>query len=267
MSSFVGQFVWHELMTTDVPAAQAFYGQVVGWSAQDAGHPGMPYTVLLAGETAIGGLLPLSAEACAAGARPVWLGYVAVEDVDAAVERFAQAGGSIHREPEDIPTVGRFAVVADPQGAALVLFRGCDDKAPVQPPKGTPGLIGWNELYAAEQASAMAFYIEQFGWQKLSAMDMGELGLYQTFSPAQARPEEGMAGAIGGVMSKPPEMPTPPMWVYYFNVADIDAAVERVKAAGGQVIMGPQEVPGDDWIIHGLDPQGALFALVGKCLA
>src|SRR5215210_8558123 len=103
-------FVWYELMTTDADAAEAFYRDVIGWTTHDAG---MRYTILSAGEAGVGGIMTLPAEACAAGARPGWIGYIGVDDVDAYAARVEQAGGAIHKPAEDIPGVGRFAVVAD----------------------------------------------------------------------------------------------------------------------------------------------------------
>ena len=118
-----------------------------------------------------------------------------------------------------------------------------------------PGQVGWRELSAADGPKAYDFYSQMFGWTKTEAMDMGDLGVYQLFAA-------GGKDAVGGIMTKMADMPMP-MWLFYFVVGNIDAAVERVKKAGGQVINGPMEVPGDAWIIQGIDPQGAMFALVG----
>jgi predicted enzyme related to lactoylglutathione lyase len=108
---------------------------------------------------------------------------------------------------------------------------------------------------ADDWQKAFGFYSELFGWQKSDAMPMGEMGTYQMFSTG--------GQAIGGMFNKPPAVPAP-YWLYYFNVGDIDVAVERVWANGGQILNGPMEVPGGHWIIQGKDPQGAMFALVGK---
>src|SRR3954468_17557440 len=126
-------FVWYELMTTDADAAETFYSDVVGWRTQDAGMPGMRYTILSVGESGVGGIMTIPPNACAAGSRPGWIGYVGVDDVDAAAGRVKQAGGAIHKPAEDIPGVGRFAVVADPQGASFVLFRGASEQPPERP--------------------------------------------------------------------------------------------------------------------------------------
>ncbi len=248
-------FVWYELMTSDQPAAEAFYRAVVGWQMADAGQPGMRYTILSAAQRGIGGLMTLPAEACAAGVKPGWTGYIGVADTDAAARRIAASGGSIHRAPDDIPNVGRFAVVADPGGAVFALFTPLpQEQGPPPVEANTPGCIGWHELYAGNgQEAAFAFYAGHFGWTTLDTHDMGAMGEYRIF---------GAGGApFGGMMDKPANVPAP-AWSFYVNVDGIDAAAERIKANGGQVLMGPHEVPGGSWIVQALDPQGANFALV-----
>lgn len=255
MTPTASPFVWYELMTSDASAAEAFYRSVVGWKTADAGMPGMKYTLLSVGDMAVAGLMDLPAEASAAGARPGWLGYIAVDDVDARLAQVLQAGGAMHHPTQDIPGVGRFATVADPHGAVFCLFKGSSDEQPPQPAAGTPGTIGWHELYAGDLNSAWAFYSALFGWTKDEAIDMGPMGTYQLFAPGAGSP------AIGGMMTRPPEVPQP-CWLYYVNVEATDAAVERVTAAGGQVVSGPMEVPGGSWIVQCVDPQGAMFAMV-----
>ncbi|MCB8836504.1 VOC family protein [Aurantimonas sp. VKM B-3413] len=254
MSEWHGRFVWYELMTTDAGRASAFYGEVVGWQARDSGMSGMTYTLFSAGGRDAGGMMTLGDDMLAAGARRGWIGYVAVEDVDASAGSFAEKGGRVHRAPADIPGVGRFAIVADPHGAVLALFEpGGNGDGP--PPQGTIGHAGWRELMAGDLETAFAFYAEQFGWQKAEAVDMGAMGIYQTFAPRSGGP------AIGGMMTKPASLPMP-YWGYYFQVEAIDAALARVTKAGGTVVNGPHEVPGGSWIVQCLDPVGAFFALV-----
>ena len=248
-----GTFVWYELMTTDAQAAERFYAEVVGWTMRDSGMPGMRYTLASAGEAMIGGIMGFPPEGCPPGAQPGWLGYIAVDDVDAYAGRVKAAGGAILRDPDDIPGVGRFAVAADPYGAPFVLFRPTSTEAPPRPAPGSPGTIGWHELNAGDGPSAFAFYAGLFGWQKDQAMDMGPMGTYQLFKAD--------AEAIGAVMTKPPEIPAP-FWLFYFAVDAIDAAQARVTGNGGEVLNGPMEVPGGAWIIQCRDPQGAMFALV-----
>lgn len=253
-STAPSQFVWYELMTTDPASALDFYRHVMGWNTEDAGIPGTDYTLLMVGTTSIGGVVQLPERVAAGGARPGWLGYVGVDDVDAKAREFLEAGGTLHHGPEDIPGIGRFAFVADPHGAMLVLFKGQSDEPPAMPAPMTPGHVGWHELHAGDQASAFEFYSRQFGWTRTEAMDMGPMGVYQLFAAGGL--------AIGGMMTKTSDMPAP-MWVYYFAVDDIDAATARVTEKGGQVINGPMEVPGGAWVINALDPQHAMFALVG----
>jgi uncharacterized protein len=249
----VHPFVWYELMTSDAQAAQAFYTQVVGWSAKDAGMPGMAYTICSVGTAMVSGMMAITPEMRAMGIQPGWSGYVGVPDVDATARHVTALGGAVHRPPEDIPGVGRFAVVADPQGAVLVLFKGTGqpDQTPVAP--GAPGTFGWHELHAGDGAAAFAFYAQLFGWTKTRAMDMGPMGVYQIFATGGAD--------VGGMMTKMPDSPMP-LWLYYIRVDAIDAAMARVTQNGGKVLMGPHEVPGNDWILQCLDPQGAMFALV-----
>ena len=257
MSDYQGRFVWYDLMTTDVPAAQAFYTKVVGWTAAPMAQPGMTYVVLSAGATGIGGLMELPKEARDMGAPPSWSGYIAVDDVDAVTKKVKKLGGTIHSPPRDIPNVGRFAVVADPQMAAFMLFKptmGSADAQPPEPPPGTPGTVGWRELLASDWEKEFAFYSTLFGWRKDQAMDMGQMGVYQLFA-AMSGP------AIGAMYNKPATVPAN-FWLYYFNVEAIDAAAERVKAGGGKILNGPMEVPGPSYIVQCMDPQGAMFALV-----
>jgi uncharacterized protein len=250
-----GRFTWYELMTTDTAAAKAFYGDVVGWETQDVPMPGMTYTLLLAGETRVCGLMELPESARKMGAPPSWLGYVAVDDVDATVEQVKRLGGSVHMPPADVPEVGRFSVIADPQGATLGLFKWVAPSADQHPEPGQPGHAGWHELLAVDWEKAYAFYSTLFGWEKADAMDMGPMGTYQLFSAGGEQ--------IGGMFNKPPAVPVP-FWLYYFNVDDFDAATERAKAGGAKIANGPMQVPGGQWIVQCIDPQGAMFALVGS---
>ncbi len=256
MSSHEGYFVWYELMTDDTAAAKAFYGDVVGWRTTDTTDPGFTYTILSAGDGGVAGLMEMPEAPREAGAPPFWMGYIWADDVDAMVERVRAAGGLVHREPADIPGVGRFAVLADPYGATFCLFKGlsADNGGSVSPATlMTPGHTGWHELMAGDLDGAFAFYSGLFGWEKGDAIDMGPMGMYQVF---------GKNGVMmGGMMKNPPESPRP-FWGYYFTVPEIVTAADRVRKAGGSIMTEPMEVPGGAWIVHATDPQGAYFALV-----
>jgi len=254
-----GRFVWYDLMTTDLEAGLAFYGDVVGWSSASAGLPGPDYRMINAGPMPIGGAMQLTAEMGEQGARPGWVGYVAVDDVDASAQQAVTLGGVVHVAPQDIPGAGRFAMIADPQGAVINLFtrHPAVPKRP-DPPLGARGHIGWRELLASDWTAAFDFYSAMFGWTKGEPFDMGEMGTYQLFrAPGD--------GDTGGMFNRPPEVPVS-FWLYYFNVESVVAAIERVKAGGGTVLMGPMQVPGGSWIVQCLDPQGAMFALTSEAL-
>ncbi len=251
------RFFWYELMTTDVAAAATFYADVVAWtaSAWGEGEEGLPYTIMNAAGRGVGGIMQLPEQVRQMGGGPAWLGYIHVDDTDAATTAIRAAGGQVHREPADIPGVGRFSVVADPQGATFMLLAPTGEDEPPADPM-TPGHVGWHELYAADWPKALAFYEAQFGWSATGDFDMGEMGIYQLFSM-------GGTGDEGGMMNKTPEMPMP-YWNFYFVVDGIDAAADRVTQGGGRIIMGPMEVPGGGWVLQAFDPQGAVFALVSQ---
>ena len=253
MSAAAGRFVWYELMTTDLAGAGDFYGRVIGWKVADSGMTNHTYMILSAGETMTGGMMEQPPMVREAGAPPAWIGYVGVDDVDAAAARITAAGGARHHGPEDIPGVGRFAVVSDPHGAVFTIFTGADASAAPTPPGDTPGRTGWHELQAGELEADFAFYASQFGWTKDHDFDMGPMGPYRIFRIGDVQ--------SGGMMTRH-DPATRPHWLFYFNVDDIKAAAERAKAAGGTVINGPMEVPGGQWIVQCTDPQGGRFAMV-----
>lgn len=248
-----GIFLWYELCTIDRKAATQFYTQALGWKARDMTSPNGTYTIVGVGDADVGGIMALPAEACAAGAKPGWVAYIGVDDVDAFVKRVGPAGGSITRPAEDIPGIGRFAVVADPGGAVFMMMTPLSKEPLPSVAPNAPGHVGWRELHAADGAQAWKFYSELFGWTADRAMDMGPQGTYQIFTLG--------AEPVGAVMTKMKESPAP-FWMFYFNVESLDAAMERVEKAGGKLANGPLEVPGGSWIANHVDPQGAMFSLV-----
>ena len=249
-----GRFVWYELMTTNVAIAKAFYASVVGWDTRNASMPGSAYSLFTIGDAPVAGLVSVPADATRTGAAPQWIGYVGVDDVDAAVERIEQSGGAVYVPPTDVLNISRFSVVADPQMATLAVVTGRSSTQAQPAGLSTRGRVGWHELLAADWEKALAFYGELFGWQKADS-HVGVMGAYQDFSAA--------GETIGGMFTKPPTLPLP-FWLYYFNIDDIEAAAQRVEAGGGQIVYGPIEVPGGPWIVHCTDPQGAIFALLDR---
>ena len=247
------RFVWYELMTGDVPAAAAFYTGVVGWRAQDSGMPGVDYTLMMVGDAQVAGMMTTPAELKAIGRPATWSGYLAVDDVDVMQARVLQAGGKILDPAQDIPEIGRFAVVTDPQGASFMLFKPQRSDPPTMPAPDAPGTTGWHELRAMDGPAVFDFYAALFGWTKGEGLDMGPMGIYQLFEI------DGVPA--GAMMTKTPEAPMP-AWRYYFRVDAADAAEQRIVKLGGTVTMSAEQVPGGTWIVQGRDPQGAHFALM-----
>jgi predicted enzyme related to lactoylglutathione lyase len=246
-------FIWYELMTTDLDAAARFYGAVVGWSVQASNQPGIDYRQWSIDGEPIGGLLAISANAAANGMRPLWLGYVNVANIDSSIDNINQAGGAVLMPTTEIAGVGRIAMVADPQGAAIYLMTPAGIGPSHSFAPGRHGHGGWHELHTSDWRAALSFYSTHLGWGQSEAMDMGPMGTYLLFNAG--------GEAIGGIMNSP-NFPRP-MWLYYFCVDNIDATRTRLESAGGTVLNGPMEVPGGSWIIQAKDPQGAMFALVG----
>jgi uncharacterized protein len=253
LSEELGRFVWYELMTTDVAVASTFYGKVVGWEARDASTAGLAYQVLASADRAVTGLMELPPEAQRMGATPRWMGYIAVADVKATVERIARLGGHIYVPPTDT-NIGRIAVVTDPETSTLGLVEGLKTVRPQQTDMRRPGRVGWHELLAANRTRAFSFYGEIFGWQKAN-IEGEPANKYQIFSAG--------GQTIGGIFTKRREEALP-FWLYYLNVDDVDAALERVSSAGGSLFEGPLELADDIWIARCRDPMGAAFALQGK---
>jgi len=241
-----GKFLWHELLTTDTSGAGGFYPKVLPWRTQPSGMPG--YTLWMAGQAQVGGLVALPADAT--GTPPHWLIYVGTPNVDATVEHAQRLGAKICKAATDIPNVGRFAVLADPQGATFALFTpgpgGGGSPAP------GPGVFSWHELATTDVAAALRFYGELFGWTKGPGHDMGAMGTYQVI--------ERFGSQIGG-MCNVQGPATPPSWLSYVEVTDSARAVAAAKGAGGRLLHGPVEVPGGSWIALFLDPQGGAFAV------
>ena len=255
-----GDFIWYELLTTDADGAKAFYDAVVGWNFGEGAEEYQGYRMINTGDGGFaGGVMPLTAEMRQHGARPTWLGYLNVTDVDDKVASVESAGGRALMGPMDIPNVGRIAMVADPQGAPFYVMKPIPPEGRENEPSTVfsptdQSRVAWNELSTSDPVAARQFYGEQFGWTANDFIDLGEHGEYRFIDHQGLR-----LGAIAGTTHG-----QPPHWRYYFRVPSVSAAKETAEAKGGKIVMGPMEVPGGDHIIIGIDPQGAEFALVGK---
>lgn len=242
-----GRFVWQELMTNDTAAASAFYTKLLGWHAKGSG--GDPaYTEFVAGGTPVGGLWKTPD-----GAKSMWMPYIGVDQVDQSVKEIEGLGGKVIRPANDIPNVGRFAVVSDPQGAVFAVFTsGASANTPPSAPF-KPGEFSWNELATTDHEAAISFYSKAFGWEALFRHDMGPMGTYLIFG----------AGGVqyGGMFKMGPQHGPHPFWLPYASVADADASAKVVTASGGRIVNGPMDVPGEGRIAQLMDPGGVLFAI------
>jgi predicted enzyme related to lactoylglutathione lyase len=254
MDTKPGRFVWHELLTTDTKAAIAFYTEVIGWKTMPFGEGADPYMMWASEQGPLGGVYPLPDQAKAMGAPPHWMGHVEVANVDETIAKAKGLGARVYVEPQDIPKVGRFAIIADPQGASISVFTPSENMGAHDTAKF--GEFSWNELMTSDNAAALDFYTQVFGWEKTSEMDMGPMGKYLMF---------GQGGkSYGGMSGKPEGAPMPTAWLYYIHVEDLEGTIARATAKGAKLLNGPMDIPGDDRIAQLLDPQGAAFALHGR---
>ena len=240
--------MWHELMTTDTKSAANFYTKLVGWKTK-AFDQNPSYTMFTVNGNGVAGLMALPEP----NSPLTWLAYIGTPNVDETARQAEGLGGKVVKKPEDIPTIGRFAIIQDPQGALFVVFTPLQQSAS---PAGTPNVdaFTWHELITTDWRGALAFYKSLFGWEETDSMDMGpEMGTYQMY---------GWKGRmLGGMMNKPKQNPGPPAWLSYMKVVDAKKSAATIKKLGGQVINGPMEVPGGSWIAAGLDLQGVAFAV------
>jgi len=250
-----GKFTWYDLMTTDIESATKFYTALIGWELESwTGSGEMPYTMWKGPKGPLGGVMPLPDDAKKMGAPPNWIAYVFVPDLDATCAKVTELGGQVVVPPTEIPNVGSFAILQDPQGAVFAGLSSPEDlSGPDEPPQ--VGQVSWHELMTNDYEAAFAFYSTLFGWEKGEAMDMGpEMGgTYQMFA-RKGTP-------LGGMFNRPAQMSAPPMWIYYIRVDDVEASVEKAKSLGACLVNGPEQVPGGDKVAQLTDPQGALFAL------
>lgn len=259
--NYHGNPCWYELGTSDLDAAAGFYRRILGWEVVDSGMEGFDYRLAKSDDDMVAGLMSNAGQA--ESPPPNWLIYFAVDDCDRRAADIGAAGGSVLKQPADIPGTGRFAVVADPQGAVFGLLQpdmsrmSEADRAKAETggafDQNKAGHGNWNELMSSDPGAAVAFYADLFGWTKGEAMDMGEMGTYQLI-----RRNGVDIGAVMGLGDSPV-----PAWLPYFGApGTATATVEAIGAAGGTVHQGPVEVPGPAYIAVAQDPQGAWFAVV-----
>lgn len=243
-------FVWCDLMTRDVEAAKGFYADLLGWTYETFMPGELDYEMICAGGTMWGGIMTPPDEQVP----PNWLPYASVGDLDAAAARVAAAGGQVQVPPTPIPDVGRFAIVIDPQGAAVALFQG--DGGEPRPDPVPVGGVAWTELLTTDLPGALAFYEAVTGWGSHD-MDMGAMGTYTLFS------SEGVD--VAGAMTLPAgaaSMGAPPHWMTYFAVDAAAATAARAVELGATALYELMAIPGVGTLGGFADPQGAVFSVL-----
>jgi predicted enzyme related to lactoylglutathione lyase len=242
-----GTFCWAELSTSDQEAAKSFYAGLFGWQSDDrpVGEGSVYSMQVLAGKmvAAIAGQPQQQREG---GVPPMWNNYVWVDDADAVAARAKELGANVHAGPFDVMTAGRMAVIQDPQGAFFMLWQPGDHKGAQL--VNAPGALVWNELQSPDPDASASFYSQLFGWkvEQFAGMEERYLGIQND------------GAGNGGIRDLVP--PSPPSWLTYFGIPDIDEGLAKVGELGGVVLAGPIDIQMAKIAVVA-DPQGAVFAL------
>jgi uncharacterized protein len=248
-ASVRGRFIWHELLTTDPAGAARFYTRVLGWTTESwPQHP--EYTMFATGKVPLAGYMALPEAAKAMGAPPCWISYIGTPDVDETVRLATSLGARTLTDIMDVPTVGRFVTLMDPQNAVFAAFTPAGPWDRQQRPTGE---FMWHEMIADDPDRAFGFYQRLFGWEKTESLDMGGMGIYQMYGWGKE--------SLGGFYRKPPGMTMPDQWLPYVGVPDARRTAPAIVRAGGEVRMGPHQIPSGGWIAIAADPQGAAFSV------
>ena len=249
-----GAFSWSELMTTDPQAAVKFYDSLLGWTNRTMPMPQGDYHVQMIGELPVAGIMQLPQP----GLPTAWLYYITVDDVDATAKKAVELGATIAVEPMDIPTVGRFCGLVDPQGVFFHVIKYEVESDGAEMPDvnfadsfGTHGAFSWYQLATKDPQAAAKFYSSLFGWEIVS-QDMPS-------GPYTMIKVEGEG--IGGIMGLWDEN-TPPHWGAYVTVDDADAVAGGVEAAGGRVLMPPTDIEKVGRFVTVQDPTGGILNVI-----
>jgi uncharacterized protein len=256
-SSVLGQFLWHELVTTAPDAGAGFYSRVFGWNAQPYGAD-PNYMMLTNAQSPVGGARVVDKDPLAGKVGANWLTYVGVPDITAALAAVEAHGGRIVHPVTAIPSDGgRYAVIADPEGSAIGVY----EPGAAGGANPTAGSVAWHELRADDVVKALQFYQGIFGWEVLRSVPMGgDVGTYYLFGIGNTQ--------MGGAFKRPKDLPPNwPRWLVYLAVPSVTAAVEAGLAAGGKLLNGPHEVPGGNCMAQIADPHGVVFAVHGPMVA
>jgi len=255
-SPVLGQFLWHELLTTDPAAGAGFYSKVFGWNGQPW-EGDAQYTMLTHANGPVGGARVIGKDPLADKIGLNWLTYVGVPDLSAALAAAESKGARVLHPATGLSSDGgRYAVIADPQGATIGLYEpGAGMSSGNAGPMAGP--VAWHELPAEDPEAALRFYKDIVGWEVLGTHEMGgDVGTYHLFGIGTTQ--------LGGAFKRARDgSSTRPRWLIYVHVPGITAAVAAVLAAGGKLLNGPHQVPGGNWVAQVTDPHGVYLAMHG----
>lgn len=262
----VGNFVWLNLMTTDPERTTGFYAETLGWKIKEDKIGGQTTTTLSVGPETFGGVMTLTSKTPTHGTTPHWLSFIQVTNVDTQTHRATELGGTVIIPPTTLQNFGRYSILTDPQGAKFALFEPTTTTGTgtttawttTTTTTGTPtmGKPCWFELTTTNHDTAFAFYREVAGFVPDQQNDFGEAGTYLTFKTPGPT-----SNTIGGMWSNTKGNTTPPNWMPYFAVDNLEQTLQRVRNLGGTVLNGPTQVPDGTFVAQCTDPTGTVFGL------
>ncbi|MGI8429346.1 MAG: VOC family protein [Solirubrobacteraceae bacterium] len=243
-----GTFSWTDLTTTDQDAAKRFYSGLFGWEATDSPvGDGVVYSMMKLAGRDVCAISPQPQQQRDAGVPPVWNSYITVQSADRALERARELGATVHAPAFDVMQAGRMGVVQDPQGAFFLVWEPREHVGAAL--VNAAGALSWNELASPDPDASASFYGELFGWSAESVAN----------SPVPYLMIHNAGRANGGISTVMPPG-TPPHWLVYFGIDDVDAGIARAVELGGAQMVEPTSI-GTGRIAIVRDPQGAMFAL------
>ena len=246
-----GTFSYADLQTSDLDAATSFYTGLFGWDVDDqpmGEDPSDVYRMFTRNGKIVCAASKQRPEQAEAGVPPMWNVYFTVSDVDLKAKEAEAAGGTVHAQPFDVFDAGRMAVVADPAGAFFCLWQAKDNIGSYVLKE--PNTLTWPECGSTDPEKAKAFYAQLLGWTS-EDQHMGPSDTYTVFSVHGEQ--------LAGLMKS--QMPMS-YWAIYFSVEDCKGLTEKVRSAGGQILMDSDPIPGVGLVTVATDPQGAMFGMI-----
>lgn len=240
-----------ELGTTDQTAAKKFYGDLFGWTVDDAPMgPGEFYSMFKLEGKEAAAAYTLRKDQQAQGVPPHWMIYIAADNVDESARRATELGATVVAPPFDVMDVGRMAVVQDPTGAMFCLWQ--EKKSSGIETKNADGAFCWADLSTPDVARASEFYTKLFGWtlEKSENDPSGYLHI---------KNGDEYIGGIPPAAHRDPN--APPHWLLYFETSNCDASVDKAKQNGAKVYYGPMSMENVGRFAVLADPQGAVFSV------